>query len=1196
MYWQQFFKGTVDRAYVASRHTVGCVHAEIGLSLAAYLEALRKMEELFLERLRESSLSASKQEALEASLKTQIQLDATFVFDAFAEKSDTLLAEHRSIQDCLRSVFKDIKAGVFDHELPKAASRLDQELLDAVGYMIEVFRDVVSQAVSISQGDYSTDISPRSESDILGRALQNMTLTLRQASEVAVSVASGDYSRTVEVKGEKDILAQSMNQMVESLRDVVSQADIISQGNYSADISPRSEFDTLGRALQSMTSSLRITDRENKQRAWFMNGINGLSDVMRGDPDLQSLGTIVIRYLAHYLNAQIGALYTFDAEAGLLHRIGSYAFSKGMDLNPTVRVGEGLVGQCALEQEIISITDIPDDYIRVNSAIGNARPRHLVVSPFQSSETVAGVIELGSFQEISHDGVEFLRLVSSNIAIAIASARARNEAALLLTETQDLAIRLDEQQKELMASNEELEEQTQLLVQSEERLKRQQEELQVTNEELEEKNEPLERQRQDIGVKNDELERTRAEIEQKAEDLAISSKYKSEFLANMSHELRTPLNSMLLLARLLADNSSEHLDEEEVESATVIYRSGQDLLSLINEILDLSKIEAGHMDVTVQKIAVQGLADSVRGIFQHIASEKDLTLDVVVSQDVPTMFNTDGGRLEQIIRNLLSNALKFTEAGGVTVEIGRPASDVDLTRSGLTPGDTLAISVADTGIGIPLDKQKIIFEAFQQVEGGIARKYGGTGLGLSISRELARLLGGELQLTGSSSEGSTFTVYVPSVLPEKKISPVPTEAVNRTLEPGFDGATNSLPEGPQIDDDRDEITDQDRIMLVIEDDVHFAGIVRNLCHDSGFRCLVATSGEEGLELAERFMPQGIFLDIQLPGIDGWTVLDALKNNSPTRHIPVHIASVEDKTLDALRRSAVGYLQKPVELKGLEAAVQRLEDIFEKSVKELLIVEDDADLCLAMTRLIGNGDITITVARTGAEALEFLAARSVDCMILDLGLPDMTGFELLEALKATDELSPPVIVYTGKELTQEEATELRGYAESIIIKGVRSEERLLDETSLFLHRVVENLPEKKQRIIAKLRDTDEVLEGKRVLLVDDDMRNAFALSRVLSRRGVDVTKADNGQRALEILAESEFDLILMDIMMPVMDGYETIMRIREQPELQYVPIIALTAKAMREDREKCLRVGASDYLTKPVDIGRLCSMMRVWLYR
>jgi CheY-like chemotaxis protein len=667
----------------------------------------------------------------------------------------------------------------------------------------------------------------------------------------------------------------------------------------------------------------------------------------------------------------------------------------------------------------------------------------------------------------------------------------------------------------------------------------------------------------------------------------------------MSHELRTPLNSLLLLAEGLALNKEGNLTDEQVESARIIHGGGSDLLNLINEILDLSKIEAGRMDLQPGTVRVGDLADGVRASFGHLAGEKGLDLEVVLRDDAPVRITSDGKRIEQIIRNLTANAVKFTENGSVTVTFGRPAAGTDLSGSGLSADECLAVEVRDTGIGVAPDRQKIIFEAFQQAEGGTSRKYGGTGLGLSISRELARLLDGEIRLESEPGRGSVFTLYLPlTVSPDARVAPADgASAVSRADESGAGDAVRRRPVPAPIEDDRANLKKKDRVILVIEDDPGFAHVLLGACREKGFKCVAASTGEEGLELAAKHPPSAVILDIRLPGMDGWAVLSALKDDVRTRHIPVHVVSVEEASTEALRKGAVGHAVKPLDREDLEETFGRLERISAGKPRRVLVVEDDPKIRRETVRLIGDGDVKVDEVGTGAEAMEALRSGGYDCVVLDLRLPDMDGGDLLAALEREGMVLPPVIVHTARDLTRDEETELRERAGSIVIKDVRSRERLLDEVSLFLHRVVGKMPEKKRKIIRDLHDTDELLRDRKVLIVDDDMRTTFAVSRLLSERGMKTLKAENGERALRLLEQqSDTALVLMDVMMPLMDGYEAMRRIRSQERFRRLPIIALTAKAMPEDRERCLAAGANDYLPKPVDPARLVSMMRVWLHR
>ena len=768
--------------------------------------------------------------------------------------------------------------------------------------------------------------------------------------------------------------------------------------------------------------------------------------------------------------------------------------------------------------------------------------------------------------------------IEKYVAIRFDITNVKNQMEELAKQGEELQV----QQEELKQMNEELEEQAQ-------NLKQQQEELQMTNEELEEQTQSLE-------AKNLEVEASKNDIEQKTKQLEISSKYKSEFLANMSHELRTPLNSLLILSKDLSENRSQNLDDVQVECAEIIYKSGCDLLVLINEVLDLSKIEAGKMVVNIELVSLKNFANGLLQEFKHQAEQKGLKLNAKLEMDLPEFIRTDLQRLNQILKNLLSNAIKFTEKGSVSINIHRNTES------------TIIISITDTGIGVKEDKQLAIFEAFQQAEGGTSRKYGGTGLGLSISRELAKLLGAEIKLHSKLNEGSTFSLIIPlAIYEDQGHKNTKTLTLSAHQAASYrDNETASFKLGelnksehlnyPNLKDDRDTITRDDKTVLIIEDDLKFANILLKQANKKGFKCLSAATGEDGLLLASKYKPQAIILDLGLPGINGHTVLLELKANPSLRHIPVHIISAKELSLEPIKEGAIEYLMKPVAKEDLAEAFNRIENFVNRKIKNLLIIEDNENSRKAMRLLIGNGDVKCFEAETGKEALAQFEQNHIDCIILDIGLPDMSGFELIHKLeKIKGHNLPPIIVYTGKELTKEENNELQKYAESIIIKGVKSEERLLDETALFLHRTISNLPKSKQTIIKNLYDKESVFRSKKILLVDDDMRNLFALSKILKERGMETIKAENGKNALEMLEiHQDTNLVLMDLMMPEMDGYEAMKLIRSQLRLENLPVIALTAKAMKDDKQKCIDAGANDYITKPIDTERLLSLMRIWL--
>ncbi len=1018
---------------------------------------------------------------------------------------------------------------------------------------------------------------------IMVLVIRSITGPLQQLVNLSADLALGKVLREQPVLYTDEIgrLERSFNAIIAASNLMVKQARIIANGNYALEFHLRSEDDALGVALQRMTGALIKREREGQGEVWLKTGQNQLNQKLVGNQEPRKLATAVIRYLAERLHVQIGCLYLLDEKSGRLDLQGSYACS-ATEVPVAFALGEGLVGQAAVDRRTLLLDDIPADYLRIGSAVGDTRPRHLLIAPFLFENRLVGVVELASLSPFTDLEQEFVSRAAAILGSGFSMALARREMQHLLQTTLDQSKELQVQQEEMAAINEELGEQTHALKGSERLMKMQQEELRATNEELEEKTQTLEMQKEKIQQKNRELEETQQELEEKAHDLEMASQYKSDFLANMSHELRTPLNSLLILSRDLMENRGGNLASQQVESAQVIHNSGIDLLNLINDILDLAKIEAGRMDLFEEDLPLHDLAETLKTRFLPQAREKGVELRVHMEEGMPEAIRSDRQRLEQILNNLVSNAVKFTETGSVEVFFASSA--------GFTPMESrIEITVRDTGIGIPADKLQGIFEAFKQGDSGTSRRYGGTGLGLAIARNLAGLLGGSVSAESTVAVGSTFTVVLPQshslpALPAKpsvppKSFPVSVPAVAM----------------PAVDDDRDSLARGDRSMLVIEDDPVFAATLRDVCRSMDFKAICALTGEEGLNLARTYLPTGIILDLRLPGMSGWQVLETLKADTGMRHIPVHIISCEDPTRDAYARGAVGFLSKPATREELEGSLKNLEAVINKSIKELLLVEDDDVLRGSIERLLAHDDIAVTAAPSGAAALAALDEKSFDCMVLDLGLPDMSGFELLKRLRAEGRCAAlPVIVYTGRELSREEERELREVSESIIVKGAKSEERLVDETAIFLHRVVNKLGKSRQQVIVNLYDRDFYLQEKKVLLVDDDMRNLFALAKVLDDRGLQVIKAEAGDKALSLLRDgAEADLILMDIMMPGLDGYQTTRAIRELGIR--TPIIALTAKAMKEDRDKCLAAGANDYLAKPVDIDRLMSMMRVWLY-
>jgi tubulin-specific chaperone A len=966
----------------------------------------------------------------------------------------------------------------------------------------------------------------------------------------------------------------------------------------------RDELGDLGRALDTMAANLR-------ELGWLQSGKEGLDDQLRGDLTMEEMGKRFISYMVKHLGGHVGALYTTEDQENL-ELTASYAFTDRKGNFSRIRVGEGIVGQVALEREMVVFANVGDEAPLLNYGMGERTLDHLLTAPLVFQDRLLGVFQVGATAPFSKLQRKFIEKNTENISILFNAARARRLIHDLLDraqqqqeELQTANAELEEQAKALMESegelqaqqeelrvtNGELAEQAKALRESESELQTQQEELRITNEELEEQTIALKAQKASLGEKNNELLRAQDNIKQKAKDLEIASKYKSEFLANMSHELRTPLNSILILSQLFSGNRDGNLTEKQVESAQAIHSSGSDLLKLINDVLDLSKVEAGMLELSLEEVPMASMAGDLTRLFNGVAEDKGVEFVIDIKEDAPAAIVTDSHRLQQILRNLITNAFKFTEQGRVTLAVSRPGGNTNLS------GEAVALSVIDSGIGIPKERQEDIFNAFQQVDGSTSRKYGGTGLGLSISRELATLLGGEIGLVSEEGKGCTFSLFLPVSHGDVEIRHGDSKA-KEAVAVEMDAAPPGSPSPEKVNDDRRDITPGDKLLLIIEDDPKFAGVLKNLATQRGFKCLVAGDGETGLHFADYYGPSAILLDIGLPGIDGWEVMERLKGNPELRHIPVHFISASDDSMDALKMGAMEYLTKPVSVEKIEETLTRIETHLAIPMKRLLVVEDDELQRESIRELMGNGDITIITVGTGKEAFREIVTGRYDCMILDLGLGDMSGFDLLKMIR--DDLNCPripIIIYTGRDLTRAEDEKLQKYAETIIIKGVRSPERLMEEASLFLHRVEVSLPEEKQTVTRIIHDKEAALAGKNILLVDDDMRNVFALSSVLEEKEMNIIVARNGIEAVEnVDLHKEIDLVLMDIMMPRMDGYQAMTEIRKREWCEKLPIIALTAKAMKGDRNRCIDAGASDYLAKPVDTDKLLSMLRVWLYK
>nr|WP_059390940.1 response regulator [Pseudomonas toyotomiensis] len=929
---------------------------------------------------------------------------------------------------------------------------------------------------------------------------------------------------------------------------------------------------------------------EQRRRAWLGGGQTLLAERLLGQPQVQELADRSLEFLAEYLNCVVAALYLRDAQTGDLTRVAGYGFSEDASLKEHFYRGEGLIGQAARGRRLVCLDDLPADYIKVASSLGEGQPVSVALVPLQSEDRVNGVVELAFMRVLEPREREFLEAIASNVGMALEAARYRQRLQEVLGQTQQLNEELQTQQEELRAANEELEQQARVLKESQAHLETQQAELEQTNEKLSEQAQTLADQRDELDQRNTTLGRIQAQLEERAEELQRASRYKSEFLANMSHELRTPLNSSLILAKLLAENGNGNLNDEQVKFAESIYSAGNDLLNLINDILDIAKVEAGKLEIRPERTPLASLLEGLRDVFVPLAGERALSFEIEQQGELPQVLFTDRQRAEQILRNLLSNAFKFTDRGGVTLSVSRQDDHY------------LAFAVRDTGIGIAADQQQAIFEAFRQADGTTNRRYGGTGLGLSISRDLAGLLGGSITVSSVPGEGSTFTLLLPERLVEGAAPSQPIAAPLVVAEPPLPvaavAAAPAMPRAPApFADDREHLDERGgRRVLVVEDEVRFARILFDLAHELGYACLVATCADEGLELARQYRPDAILLDMRLPDGSGLGVLQRLKDDPQTRHIPVHVVSVEDQSEAALHLGAVGYALKPTSRDQLKEVFGRLEAKLNQQVKRVLLVEDDPLQRDSVARLISDEDIEITAVALAGDALEKLRDTVFDCMIIDLKLPDMQGNELLRRMAEEDICSfPPVIVYTGRNLTRDEEAELLKYSRSIIIKGARSPERLLDEVTLFLHKVEAELSSEHQRMLKTARSRDKLFEGRRLLLVDDDVRNIFALSSALEQKGATVEVARNGFEALDKLREREdIDLVLMDVMMPEMDGYEATRQIRLEDRWKNLPIIAVTAKAMKDDQERCREVGANDYLAKPIDLDRLFSLIRVWM--
>lgn len=995
---------------------------------------------------------------------------------------------------------------------------------------------------------------------------------------------NSDFNEKAILQAELEKKDIDISNRINIIREI---SDKISQGNYAIRVQDE-QRDSLGNvagSLNKMASSLERSFALLSDKEWLQTGIAKLNDAMLGEKTLPVLCNHIIEFISTYTNSHASAFYLLERDDLQVYSGFAYVPDKARE---KFKLGEGLVGQAVAAGKMMELKNIPSETIYVRFTTGDARPNHVIAIPIFDGYAIKGGIELASLKTFSEREIEFLNSCAHNIGIAISSAQSRKKMQELLEETQSQAEELQAQHNELENMNSELEVQAEKLQASEEELKVQQEELRQANQELEERSLLLEDRNQLITERN-------TEIQAKAEALTQSAKYKSEFLANMSHELRTPLNSILLLSRLMSENVEKNLTSDQVEYARVIQSSGNGLLSLIDEILDLSKIESGKMDLEYSFVSVSEIVNDMKALFNPLAKEKGIEFQTLLADDLPEKIETDKLRLEQIIKNLLSNALKFTSKGYVSLGMSRSSEDQFQLR----------IAVKDTGIGIPEEKQELIFEAFQQADGSTRRKYGGTGLGLSISRELAKLLGGEIQLKSEVEKGSEFIILIPISRAEQKSRRISEQRIvpaeENVIVPVSSKASRKyistvVPEN--IPDDRATISGDDKTILIIEDDVNFAKSLLDFTRKRGYKGLVAVRGDEGITLAKEYSPVGILLDIQLPVKSGWEVMEELKSDVHTRPIPVHIMSSHEVKSESLMKGAVDFINKPVAFEKMQEVFQKIEYVLSHHPKKVLIVEENGKHAKALAYFLETFDVNLEIKNDVNEAIESLKQKEVDCVILDMGIPDQRSYDTLEEVKKTPGLENlPIIIFTGKSLSRAEELRIKQYADSIVLKTAHSYKRILDEVSLFLHLMEKtDNPETSKSKYHKLGALDEVLKNKTVLIVDDDIRNIFSLTKTMENYKMNVMTAIDGKDALKQLrANPSIDVVLMDMMMPEMDGYESTIAIRKDPKLKNIPVIAVTAKAMMGDRAKCINAGASDYITKPVDIDQLLSLLRVWLY-
>jgi CheY-like chemotaxis protein/signal transduction histidine kinase/HAMP domain-containing protein len=1072
-----------------------------------------------------------------------------------------------------------------------------KDLTDTVNVMAanltEQVRGIVKVVTAVAEGDLKQNLFVQSKGEVaaLADTINDMTKTLAIFADQVTTVARevgvegrlggqanvpGAAGTWKDLTGNVNLLAANLTTQVRAIAEV---ATAVTKGDLtrSIQVDANGEVADLKDNINTMIDNLRLTTDRNNEQDRLKTNLNRFTGMLQGQRDLATVGRMLLSELAPLVNAHQGLIYQL-ADDGTLHlrMLASYASAPHQPYPARVEMGQGFIGQCAMDKRRIVVTNVPRDTVAVGPAFFNALPRSVAVFPVVFEGKIKAVLALASLVEFAPSHLGFLEQLTANLGIVLNSIEVTMQTEELLKQSQKLAAELTTQQTE----------------------------LQQTNEQLGQKAQQLAEQNAEVERKNREIEQARRALEEKASELALTSKYKSEFLANMSHELRTPLNSILILGQQLGDNPEHNLTPKQVEYARTIHGAGTDLLNLITDILDLSKIESGTVTVDAEDVLFSDVITTVSRTFKLEAERRKLNFEVEFDPNLPRRIVTDSKRLLQVLKNLLSNAFKFTAQGGVRLRVAQAIGGWTREHAILgSASGVVSFEVTDTGIGIPPEKQKLIFEAFQQADAGTSRKYGGTGLGLAISRELAGLLGGEIVLSSTPGVGSTFTLYLP-------LSYAGDAASDSVAMSTADGVEQSRPRASiqamrrtepsriVIPDDRENLTPDDPIMLIVEDDPSYARVIVDLARANGFKVLVATTGADALHLSREYRPTAVSLDVFLPDMLGWTVLSQLKRDPATRHIPVQIVTLDEDRQHGLARGAFSYVGKPTTPDGLNTALSRIKAFASPRRKRLLVVDDNPHELSSITALLSHDDIDITTAQTGTAALVALREQAYDCAVLDLRLPDMSGFDVLEAIRDEAALRDlPVVVFTGKELTAEEDARLKMLARSVVVKGVESPDRLLDETALFLHRVVADLPEAKRTTLERLHGSDEDLIGKKVLVVDDDVRNIFALSSVLERRGMNVLTANTGREAIQTLeATPDTSIVLMDIMMPEMDGYETMREIRQDGKYRRLPIIALTAKAMMGDRDKCLQAGASDYLAKPVNTEQLISALRMWLHR